>query len=99
MPFPAEGISFPWYQGELARAVDVPYTYSFGDWMLLSRHKGKWPYKSLDDLRNKIDTDRWLQATQNVNIILAHDKEEIDVVVRDLIDHCLERDITFLPIP
>lgn len=98
-PFPAEGISFPWYQGELARAVDVPYTYSFGDWMLLSRHKGKWPYKSLDDLRNKIDADRWLQATQNVNIILAHDKEEIDVVVRDLIDHCLEQDITFLPIP
>lgn len=97
--FPADGITFPWYRGELERAIDVPYTYSLSDWMLLKRHAGKWPYKTLADLKQKILDDRWLQTPGSVNIILAHDKEEIDTVVRDLIDYCLDQDIQFLPIP
>lgn len=97
--FPADGITFPWYRGELERAIDVPYTYSLSDWMLLKRHAGKWPYKTLADLKQKILDDRWLQTPGSVNIILAHDKEEIDTVLRDLIDYCLDQDIQFLPIP
>ncbi len=97
--FPSAGITFPWYQGELARAIDVPYTYSFSDWMLLGRHRGNWPYQNLEDLKQKIDADRWLQQPGSVNIILAHDKDEIEIVVRDLVDHCLAQEIEFLPIP
>ena len=97
--FPSDGIAFPWYQGELAEAVDVPYTYSTADWMLLDRHRGKWPYKTLDDLKHKIEHDKWLQNEDSQHIILAHDKDQIDAVVRDLIDHCLAQEIEFLPIP
>ena len=97
--FPATGITFPWYQGEMAEAVDVLYTYSTSDWMLLNRHKGKWPYKTPDDLKAKIDADIWLQSEASRHIILAHDKDEIEILTRDLIDHCLEQDIDFLPIP
>lgn len=97
-PLPAN-ITFPWYEGELSEAVDMPYTYSFSDWMLLNRHKGKWPYKTLDDLKQKIDTDRWLNNPGSEHIILAHDKDEIEVVLRELVDHCLSREINFLPIP
>ena len=97
--FPAAGITFPWYQGEMAAAYDVLYTYSTSDWMLLGRHKGKWPYKSAEDLKAKIDDDKWLQDETSQHIILAHDKDEIEILTRDLVDHCLEQDIEFLPIP
>lgn len=94
-----DGITFPWYQGELAAAIDMPYTYSTSDWMLLNRHKGKWPYKSLEDLKVKIDEDRWLKDTHSRHIFLAHDKDEIEIVTRDLIDHSLAKGFKFLPIP
>lgn len=94
-----DGINFPWYQGELAASIDMPYTYSTSDWMLLDRHKGKWPYKTLEDLKVKIEQDRWLSQTDSRHIILAHDKDEIEIVVRDLIDHCLEQGIKFIPLP
>lgn len=97
--FPSKGITFPWYQGEMAEARDVLYTYSTSDWMLLNRHRGKWPYKTLQDLKDKLDRDKWLQDETSLHIILAHDKDEIEIPTRDLIDHCLERDIEFLPIP
>jgi peptidoglycan/xylan/chitin deacetylase (PgdA/CDA1 family) len=98
-PLLSEGITFPWYQGELAHSIDMPYTYSISDWMLLNRHKGKWPYKSLDDLKVKIDQDRWFNQTNSRHIILAHDKDEIEIVIRDLVDHCLEQGVKFIPLP
>lgn len=95
----ADGITFPWYQGELAEAIDMPYTYSLSDWMLLGRHQGKWPYKTIEDLKVKIEKDRWLNQPNSRNIILAHDKDEIEIFVRDLVDHCLEQGIKFIPLP
>jgi peptidoglycan/xylan/chitin deacetylase (PgdA/CDA1 family) len=97
--FPSENVTFPWYQGELAEAIDVPYTYSTADWMLLDRHRGKWPYKTLDDLKRKIDQDPWLRDENSHHIILAHDKDQIETVIRDLVDYCLAQEIEFLPIP
>lgn len=97
--FPSNGITFSWYRGELEEAIDVPYTYSTSDWMLLDRHKGKWPYKTLDDLKVKIEQDKWLQDAKSRHIFLAHDKDEIEIVTRDLVDHSLKTGIKFLPIP
>jgi peptidoglycan/xylan/chitin deacetylase (PgdA/CDA1 family) len=99
-PFPAGRINFSWYRDtELATAIDVPYTYSLADWMLLDRHKGKWPYATIEDLKTKIDDDKWLSQDGSCHIFLAHDKDQIEIVLRDLVDHCLNREIGFLPIP
>lgn len=97
--FPSQGITLPWYQGELAEAIDVTYTYSTSDWMLLKRHLGKWRYQSIADLKRKLDEDIWLQNSESEHIFLAHDKDEIENVLPDLIDHCLDQDVEFLPIP
>lgn len=98
--FPAEGVSFPWYrETELATACDVTYTFSTSDWMLLDRHRGKWAYRTADDLKIRIDRDLWLNRTDSRHIILAHDKDQIETLLCDLIDHCLSREIIFLPIP
>lgn len=95
---PIEKITHPWFaKTEMAAAIDAMYTFSTSDWMLLGRHKGKWPYQNLEDLERKIDEDKWLQTEESAHIILAHDKEEIDFVTRDLIDHFLEREFEFLP--
>lgn len=93
---PCGDVTFPWFSGtEMTEAVDAMYTFSTSDWMLLARHKGKWPYKSLDDLRRKIDTDPWLQSTDSAHIILAHDNAEIHDETIALIDYCLDRGIRF----
>jgi len=55
---PFRGINHDWYvQSEMARAIDAMFTYSTSDWMITARHRGKWPYRNLDDLKIKIDTD------------------------------------------
>lgn len=95
---PTRTVTHPWFaKTEIASAIDAMYTFSTSDWMLLERHKGRWLYKSLDDLKRKIDEDKWLQTEESAHIILAHDKEEIDFVTQDLIDHFLTRDFEFLP--
>lgn len=95
---PIGQVTHPWFsETEMATAIDAMYTFSTSDWMLLGRHKGKWPYQNLEDLKRKIDEDKWLQVPESAHIILAHDKEEIDFVTRDLIDHFLEREFEFLP--
>jgi peptidoglycan/xylan/chitin deacetylase (PgdA/CDA1 family) len=95
---PCEGVTFPWFQGgEMEEAIDAMYTFSVSDWMLLNRHRGKWPWKTLDDLKNRMDTDKHLQNRESTHIILAHDKEEIDFVTRDLLDHLLGQEFQFLP--
>lgn len=93
---PYADVTFPWFrQSEMAEAIDAMYTYSTSDWMLTARHKGKWAWKTLDDLKDKIDADPWLQRADSAHIILAHDHAEIHDETIDLISHCLDQGIRF----
>jgi peptidoglycan/xylan/chitin deacetylase (PgdA/CDA1 family) len=95
-PFAAGAITHKWFSGsELGEAIDAMYTFSTSDWMLLPRHQGKWPYKTLDDLKKKIDDDAWLNAPDSINIVLAHDNAEILDVTLSLIDHMRSKNIEF----
>ncbi len=96
---PFKNVDHPWFQGtELETARDCMYTYSNSDWMLLDRHRGRWPYKTLEDLKAKIDHDTYLKSQQSTHIILAHDKpeEELFPAFKTTIDHMLENGIEFL---
>lgn len=93
---PCPDVTFPWFrQTEMATAIDAMYTYSTSDWMILPRHKGKWPWASLDDLKAKMDGDQWLQRTDSAHIILAHDNAEIHDETLALVDHSLRRGIQY----
>jgi peptidoglycan/xylan/chitin deacetylase (PgdA/CDA1 family) len=95
---PFSGVTHPWYaRTEMAQAVDAMFTFSTSDWMVTARHKGKWPYRSLEDLKRKIDADKWLAARDSAHIILAHDQEEIGGVTLALVRHFMDRGFEFLP--
>jgi len=95
---PFEQIKFGWWRDtEIAVAADCFFTFSTADWMLTKRHMEKnWPYKTLEDLRAKIDEDRWLQDKNSRHVILAHDQGEIHDVTVALTDHLLVRGFEFL---
>lgn len=93
------GVTFEWYRKTpVAQAIDALSTFTTSDWMLTERHQGKWDYKTIEDLKTKIDDDVMLQDETSANIVLAHDAAELGQVVRDLIDHFLDRDFNFLPV-
>jgi len=96
---PTSGITHPWFvNSEMAEAIDAMYTFSTSDWMLTPRHKGHWPYKTTEDLKQKIDDDEWLHKSDSAHIILAHDDRENSLeITTSLIDHFLENDFEFLP--
>lgn len=97
-PLPAAGITHDWYnETECAAAIDAMFTYSTSDWMLTQRHQGKWPYKTLDDLKAKIDQDPWLGRTNSNNIVLAHDQPETLPVVQALLRHLKDKNFSFKP--
>ena len=95
---PFEKVDVPWYtaSSEIQNASDCLFTFSTSDWMMTSRHKGKWPYKTLDDLKRKIDDDPYLLT--HGGIVLAHDQSEIMDTTLALIDHMHKKGISFLPI-
>lgn len=95
-PFPDANL--PWYKNnkEIQEAADCLFTYSSADWMLTQRHIGKWRYKSIEDLRAKIDNDQWVLKDGGVNIVLVHDQAEITDSVLLILDHMRKRDIEFL---
>lgn len=95
---PAAGITHDWYrQTEIISAVDAMFTFSTSDWMLTKRHLGKWPYQSIDDLKQKIDNDPWLAVSGSTNIVLAHDQPEVLPVVKALVGHMLQKGFSFKP--
>jgi peptidoglycan/xylan/chitin deacetylase (PgdA/CDA1 family) len=95
---PFRGVTHPWYaETEMAQAVDAMFTFSTSDWMLTKRHQGKWPYRSLADLKRKIDEDKWLAVRDCNHIILAHDQEEIGDVTLALVNHFIDKGFGFLP--
>ena len=96
---PFSGVTHSWYNNpEIQEARDCLFTFSTCDWMVTQRHLGKWRYKSPDDLKQKIDLDRWLNKENSVHIVLAHDQAEIVDVTIGLVDHMLEKGIQFLEI-
>ncbi len=97
---PTHGVTHPWFlQSEMADSIDAMYTFSTSDWMLTPRHAGNWHYRTIDDLKKKIDNDIWLQNDDSAHIILAHDdREDSLAITTGLIDYFLEQDFEFLPI-
>ncbi len=96
---PTPDVTFPWYvQSELGTAIDTLITYSTSDWMILPRHTGKWPYKNIDDLKHKMDTDSALQSDESANIVLMHDygEEESLTHFQELIMYFLNQNFIFL---
>ncbi|MFN3826123.1 MAG: polysaccharide deacetylase family protein [Micavibrio sp.] len=99
LPLPAQGITHEWFKAtECATAIDAMFTFSTSDWMLTQRHVGKWPYKSISDLQDKIDNDPWLGVEQSDNIVLAHDQPETLPFVKDLMRHFKGRQFSFKPV-
>lgn len=93
-PFPA---SPPFYaQTEMAAALDAMFTYSTSDWMITQRHAGKWPYKTLADLKKKIDNDPWLWHEGGTHIILSHDQGETADATVALAGYLADRGFEFI---
>ena len=96
---PFKGVTFPWYaQTEMATAIDAMFTFSTSDWMITPRHAGKWPYKTLDDLKRKIDEDEDLQNSQSNHIILMHDQDDLLDISAVLLTHFIGKGYNFLEI-
>jgi len=96
VPLPGADLTLPWYRDtELAQAVDAMFTFSTSDWMVTPRHAGKWRYKTLADLLNKIDEDDTLWQSAGHHIILAHDQDDLLPVVSALVDHILDKGMEF----
>ncbi len=97
---PFEKLTHPLYKNKaVARAADCLFTYSSCDWMLTRRHQGQFDYKSLDDLKCKIDDDPWLcREGEGAQIVLFHDQPEIGQVAIALITHMLDKGFEFLSV-
>ena len=96
---PFKGVTHEWFaRGEIANAADSLYTFSNCDWMLTDRHRGKWPYKTIEDLKNKAKGDKWLTQEGSVNVILAHDQAEIVDITIELLDDLVSSGLTFLEV-
>jgi peptidoglycan/xylan/chitin deacetylase (PgdA/CDA1 family) len=93
---PAPGVTMSWYaQTEMASTIDSLCTYSTSDWALLPRHVGKHGFKNVQDLKDKIDGDRWLNDQTSSHIILAHDQADIHDVTKAVIKHMITRGFEF----
>jgi peptidoglycan-N-acetylglucosamine deacetylase len=94
---PFAGVTHEWYaETEMAQAIDAMFTYSTSDWMLTERHKGKWPYKSIEDLCRKMDDDPFLSRADSAHIILSHDDpDNLNPVTAALIKHLRGKGIAF----
>lgn len=95
---PFENITLDWYANtEIARAQDCFFTFSTSDWMLTERHLAKnWPYKSVEDLKSRIDSDPYLHDNASRHIVLIHDQAEIFQPVCELVDYFEANGFEFL---
>jgi peptidoglycan/xylan/chitin deacetylase (PgdA/CDA1 family) len=95
---PYKNVTFDWYvHSEIANARDSFFTFSTSDWMLTQRHLEKnWPYKTVQDLKTRIDDDPLLKDETSAHIILAHDQAEILEPVCDLIGYFQTKGFKFL---
>ncbi len=95
---PYKNVTFDWYEhSEIADAHDSFFTFSTNDWMLTQRHLEKnWPYKTLKDLKTRMDNDPVLKDDTSAHIILAHDQAEIMEPVLGLVDYFTAKGFKFL---
>lgn len=92
-------VTHDWYKtGEIASAHDCLYTFSNCDWMLTVRHLGKWPCKSVEDLKKKALSDPYLTQAGSVNVLLAHDQAEIVDITIELLEDLRQNGLEFLAI-
>ena len=99
---PFANITYPWFKGtEMEKAADCMYTYSTSDWMILDRYRGQFKFKSVEDLKDKIDNDVYLNKDGSHSVILIHDKPEPEfpAIFESLVDHMVIKGYDFLPIP
>ena len=96
---PFRSVTHRWYsEGEIAGAADCLYTFSNCDWMVTARHIGKWPYKSVADLKAKALADPCLSMEGSVNVILAHDQAEIVDITIELLEDLHANGLEFLAV-
>lgn len=96
---PFADVTHSWFnRGEIAQAHDCLYTFSNCDWMLTARHAGKWPYKTVNDLKQKALNDPYLSQEGSVNVLLAHDQAEIVDVTIELIEDLANNGLEFLEV-
>lgn len=94
---PARGVTIPWYaETEMARGIDSLCTYSTSDWVLRPKHQGRYGFKDVGDLKDKIDRDPWLHDPQSAHIVLAHDQDGLFKDTAALIDYLLQKGLRFL---
>jgi len=79
----------------IANSCDCLMTFTSYDWMLTNRHIGQWDYKSVDDLKIRIDNDDLLNNSDG-NIMIFHDQTETLETFKSLIDHMVLKDYEFL---
>lgn len=79
----------------IKNAADCLMTFTSFDWMLTERHVGKWDYKTMDDLKSRIDTDVYLPKHEG-NILIFHDQDGLDVIFKTLVDHMITKGYVFL---
>lgn len=88
-----------WLESELSEAIDILITYSTSDWMLTPRHLGRWPYKNINDLYEKIKTDPFLTSSESSHIVLMHDdREESLTITKKLITYFINQNFEFLKV-
>jgi peptidoglycan/xylan/chitin deacetylase (PgdA/CDA1 family) len=96
------GVTFDWYANtEMAAARDSLYTFSTSDWMLnpdFEPYRKDWEYQSVEALKKKIDDDEYLHSDQSVNIVLAHDHNNMFKVTSGLVAHMKKSGIEFIPV-
>lgn len=93
-PFPA--VTHPIYKNaSIAGAADSLMTYTSFDWMLTPRHVGKWDYKTIEDLKRRINDDQSLKTSEG-NILIFHDQPDLLEIFKTLVDHMLFSGYRFL---
>ncbi|MBU6234887.1 MAG: polysaccharide deacetylase family protein [Alphaproteobacteria bacterium] len=98
------GVTHPWYaQTEIAEARDSLMTFSTSDWMLnpdFTKYSEEWgwPFKTLDALKGKIDSDAHLWRDDSRHVILAHDHNGLFETTRDLVAHMKHQGMEFVAI-
>jgi len=93
---PFQVVTHPLYHNpSICGAADCLMTFTSYDWMLTDRHVGQWDFKTIDDLKSRIDQDAHLSHAQG-NILIFHDQDETFVTFKSLIDHMCEKEYRFL---
>ena len=75
-------------------SADCLMTYTSYDWMLTDRHRGQWDYKTIEDLKTRIDDSNMRDCEGN--ILIFHDQDETFEIFKILIDHMLLKGYEFL---